>query len=321
MTLATRTDAGPAGLRELPLSAGLVHTLSAQHPPVLTVAPGERVRIATELNLGDVLHDASEPFSADLMRMPYVNGATGPIAIEGATSAHVVVCDIEAIEVHSPGVTGLVPGVGPFPDWIREREFGVHGKVVAIADGMIDWPGGPQLPVAPMVGVIGCAPLIDAVSTIDNGPHGGNLDVQEIAPGCRVILPVAVDGALFVLGDCHARQGDGELCGLGAIEVRTHTTVRLDLAPRPPELRWPRLETATHLATIGCARPLEDAFRIAVRELVAWLGADYGLSIPDAVMLLGQVAEARATQIVNPKYTYVVKIARRWLPERRGPSQ
>jgi amidase len=307
-------DAALAEPLELPLSRGLVHTLSPDHPPILTVAPGTRVRIGTELNLGDVLHDASEPFTADLMRMPYVNAATGPIAIAGATPEHVVVCDIEAMEVLSPGVTGLIPGVSPFPDWIREQEFGVHGKVVAIADGLIDWPGGPALPVEPMVGVIGCAPLLGAISTMDNGTHGGNLDIQEIGPGCRVTLPVAVDGALFALGDCHARQGDGELCGLGAIECRTNTTVRLDLAPRPPELRWPRLETDTHICTVGCARPLEDAFRIAAREMVAWLEASHGLSIPDAVMLLGQVAEARATQIVNPKYTYIVKVAKRWLP-------
>jgi acetamidase/formamidase len=128
------------------------------------------------------------------------------------------------------------------------------------------------------------------------------------------MLPVAVDGALFALGDCHALQGDGELCGLGGIECRTHTTVRLDLAPRPAAMRWPRFENATHLGVIACARPLEDAFRLAVRDLVAWLAADYGLSQPDALMLLGQVAEARATQIVNPKFTYVVKIAKRFLP-------
>jgi acetamidase/formamidase len=79
-------------------------------------------------------------------------------------------------------------------------------------------------------------------------------------------------------------------------------------------MRWPRLETESHIAVLGCARLLEDAFRIAVRELVAWMHADYGMTIEDAVMLLGQVAEARATQIVNPKYTYIVKIARRWLP-------
>lgn len=298
---------------ELPRSAGLLYTLGPEHPPVLRVEPGARVRIETELNVGDVLHHDGDEFTPDMVRPPWLNPATGPIAIRGATSEHVVVCDIEEIEVHSPGLTGLVPGLSPFPDWIREREFGFHANVVPIAGGMIDWPGGPPLPVSPMVGVIGCAPLIESISTVDNGPHGGNLDVQEIAAGCRVFLPVAVDGALFALGDCHARQGDGELCGLGAIECRTHTTVRLDLAARPPEMRWPRLETATHLCTVACARPLEDAFRLAVRELVAWMVADFAYTIPDALMLLGQVAEARATQIVNPKCTYIAKIAKRWL--------
>src|SRR6266571_1511883 len=67
-------------------------------------------------------------------------------------------------------------------------------------------------------------PLIDAVSTIDNGPHGGNLDVPEFGPGTTVYLPINVDGALMFLGDCHAVQGDGELCGCGAIEIRTYTT-------------------------------------------------------------------------------------------------
>ncbi len=137
--------------------------------------------------------------------------------------------------------------------------------------------------------------------------------VQEIAHGCRVFLPVEVDGALFALGDCHALQGDGELCGVGAIECRTHTTVRLDLAPRPPELRWPRLETGSHIAVVTCPRPLEDAFRLAERDLVAWMVADHGFTTEGVLMLLGQVAEARATQIVNPMFTYIVKIAKRWL--------
>jgi amidase len=307
----TAVSGGPL---ELQRSAGLLYTLGPRNEPVLSVDPGARVRIETELNIGDVLHEESETFLAEMVSPPYLNPATGPIEIRGATPAHVVVCDIEEIEVLSPGVTALVPRNSPFPDWLREREWGVHANVVRIAGGMIEWPGGLALPVAPMVGVIGTAPLLDSISTVDNGPHGGNLDVQEITTGCRVLLPVAVDGALFALGDCHARQGDGELCGLGAIECRTNTTVRLDLAPAPAEMRWPRLENGTHICALACARPLEDAFRLAVRELVAWMVASYGFSEPGALLLLGQVAEARATQIVNPKYTYIVKIAKRWLP-------
>jgi amidase len=309
----TAVTGGPLDLQR---SAGLLYTLAPHHLPVLSVDPGARVRIETELNIGDVLHHDGDRFTVDMVKPPYLNPATGPIEINGATNEHVVVCDIEDMEVMSPGLTALVPRLSPFPDWIREREFGIHANVVTIADGEIEWPGGPPLPVRPMVGVMGCAPLLDAVSTVDNGPHGGNLDVQEMGPGCRVFLPVAVDGALFALGDCHALQGDGELCGVGGIECRTHTTVRLDLAPRPPELRWPRLETDTHIAVVACARPLEDAFRLSVRDLVAWMVADYGFTTEGAVLLLGQVAEARATQIVNPKFTYIAKIAKRWLPSR-----
>jgi acetamidase/formamidase len=168
-----------------------------------------------------------------------------------------------------------------------------------------------------MIGVLGTAPLVDAVSTIDNGPHGGNLDVPEFGPGTTVYLPVAVDGALLFLGDCHAVQGDGELCGCGAIEIRTFTTVTVDVVDRPRAMTWPRFETDTHIGAVACARPLEDAFRLSVEELINWLVESYGFTDAGALLLLGQVAEARCAQMVNPKYTYVTKIAKRFLPERR----
>jgi amidase len=291
----------------------VVHALGAGGEPVATVAPGTRLRIATELNIGDHLRDLSDPFDASMVRLPYVNPATGPIVVEGATPQHALVCDIEAMELEPPGFTALVPGFGPFTDWIRGREFGTHARVVDVTGGEVVWDERRRIPVAPMVGVLGTAPLVGAVSTVDNGPHGGNLDVQEMGPGCRVTLPIEVDGAHFFLGDCHAVQGDGELCGLGAIEIRTRTTVRLDLVDRPAALRWPRIETADHLGVVACARPLEDAFRLAVEDLVAWMAEDFGFAEHDAVLLLGQVAEARCTQLVNPKYTYVVKIAKRWV--------
>lgn len=288
-------------------------TISHGHEPVARVAAGSRLRIETELNIGDVLHSVDDEFDPSMVRLPYANGATGPVAVEGATPEHVLVCDIEEIELVPPGFTALLPGFGPFVDWIRHRDFGPHARVVDVVDDHVVWNDDVRIPVAPMVGVIGTAPLLDAVSTIDNGPHGGNLDVQEMGPGCRVTLPVAVDEAFFFLGDCHAVQGDGELCGIGAIEIRTQTTVRLDLAPRPERMAWPRFETDEHIGTVACARPLEDAFRLSVEELVKWMADEHGFTEPDAVLLLGQVAEARCTQLANPKYTYVTKIAKRYL--------
>lgn len=289
------------------------YTLGPEHPPVASVPPGARLRIETELNIGDVLHSVKDTFDASMVRLPFVNPVTGPIFVKGATPEQMLVCAIEQIELTPPGFTALVPGFGPFVDWIRHRDFGVQSRVVDVRDGEVIWDEATRIPIRPMAGTIGTAPLLDSISTIDNGPHGGNMDVQEIEPGATLYLPIEVDGALFYVGDCHAVQGDGELCGIGAIEIRTHTTVRLDLAPRPEQMRWPRIETADYIAAVASARPLEDAFRLAVEELVNWMASDYGFTIPDAVLLLGQVAEARCTQLVNPKYTYIAKISKRYL--------
>jgi amidase len=296
------------------LSKGTVKfTLSPYDEPVCRVEPGTRLRIETELNIGDVLHEVGDTFDPSMLKLPYANGTTGPVWVEGATPANVLVCEIEKIELHPPGFTALVPGFGPFTDWIRHRDFGVHSRVVDVRDQEVVWDERTRIPIRPMVGVIGTAPPLEAVSTIDNGPHGGNVDVPEFGEGCRVYLPVGVDGTLFSLGDCHAVQGDGELCGIGAIEIRTHTTVTLNLAERPRRFTWPRFENETHIGAIACARPLEDAFRLAVEELVCWMCDDYGFSEAEAVLLLGQVAEARCAQLANPKYTYSCKIARTYV--------
>jgi amidase len=293
-------------------SAGLVYTLGPYADPIARVDPGALIKFGTELNFGDWLHADDDEFDLSMVQPPYFNPSNGPVYVNGAGPGDMIACSIQEIEPISPGLTALVPTLSPFPDWIREQEWGFHPRVVPLRDGHVVF-GERLLPFAPMVGVMGCAPLLDSISTIDNGPHGGNLDVQEFTAGCTVYLPVSVEGALFSLGDCHARQGDGELCGVGGIECRTWTTVQLDVLKRPAEMRWPRFENETHIGVVACARPLEDAFRLAIRELIAWMAASYGFTEPDALLLLGQVAEARATQIVNPKFTYLAKIEKRWL--------
>src|SRR3954449_8069329 len=95
----------------LDVSKGEVrYTLGAEHPPVATVAPGTRIRLETELNIGDVLHSVDERFDASMVNLPFVNPVTGPVAVEGATPASVLVCRIEEMEVLAPGFTALVPG-------------------------------------------------------------------------------------------------------------------------------------------------------------------------------------------------------------------
>jgi len=292
----------------------LNYTLSPMNPPVARVRPGETFRIETELNTGAWLKTPEDRLQPDTIQFPYVNAASGPVWVEGARPGDMLAVHIEDIQVDALGYTAIKPGITAFPDWIRRREWGLHTHVVRIRDGMIEWSDRIRIPARPMIGVIGTAPFMEAIYTVDNGPHGGNLDVQEVCAGNTLFLPVFVEGALLHVGDVHAVQGDGEVCGAGGIETRSVCTLRVEVRPRPPAMTWPRIETPEHLGTIGCARPAEDAFRIAAQEVTAWLEADYGFAQEEAVMLLGQVLEARCTQFVNPKYTYVCKVAKRYLP-------
>jgi acetamidase/formamidase len=236
--------------------------------------------------------------------IPFVNGATGPIEVRGSNVGDMLNVEIVNMELDSVGFTALWPGIGMFPDWVRRKEFGIQTRVVEVKNDLVHWNEHVRLPVKPMIGVIGVAPIHGAVLTIDNGTHGGNLDVQEITTGNTVMLRVNKEGAHLFLGDCHAIQGDGECNGMGAIEVAATLTVKVSLRKAPTRLNHPRIETPTHICTLGCARPLEDAMRMAFEEMVYWLEEEWKIPAAEGYMLLGQIADARCTQVVNPKYTY-----------------
>ena len=145
------------------------------------------------------------------------------------------------------------------------------------------------------------------------GEWGGNFDIQEVTTGARVTIPVNVPGALLHVGDMHARQGDGEICGGGGIETGGIVKLMVELGQKPPEMTWPRIENDSHIMTTAQGKPAEDAFRIALTEMVLWLEAGYGMTRGEAFMFLSQCFEARVTQFVNPSYTYVAKVARKYL--------
>lgn len=300
--------------RLIPKEGNLKYALSATDSCVAEIEPGERIQIECEINCNaGVITSLDSKVSPANVRLPFVNPATGPLHVHGAAAGQMIAVSIHAMDLDEIGYTALWPGMGMFPDWVRQKEFGHQTRAMRVADGFVHWSTSRKLPIAPMVGVLGVAPVHGAVLTVDNGVHGGNLDVQEITAGSKVMFAVQRDGAALYVGDCHARQGDGECVGMGATEVGARVTFDVALAAKPPRMTWPRIETATHIATLGCARPLEDAMRIAFEEMVYWLADDYSFTEAEAYMFLGQVAEARCTQMVNPKYTYICKVAKAYL--------
>jgi amidase len=285
------------------------YALSGDERYIASVEPGETfvVECAINANDGTIRHLGQQLTEKDVT-FPFVNGATGPIEVRGSKAGDMLRVEIIKMELDRLGFTALWPGIGMFPDWVRRKEFGIQTRVVEVKDGHVHWNDHLKLPIKPMIGVLGVAPVHGAVLTVDNGPHGGNLDVQEITSGNTVMFRVNKDGTHLFMGDCHAIQGDGECNGMGAIEIAATLTVKVSVEKAPPRLNHPRIETPTHIGTLGCARPLEDAMRIAFEEMVYWMEDDWKIPAAEGYMLLGQIAEARCTQVVNPKYTYICKV-------------
>jgi acetamidase/formamidase len=138
------------------------------------------------------------------------------------------------------------------------------------------------------------------------------MDTPEMSAGTTCYLGVNVEGALFSLGDGHARQGEGETCGV-AVETAMNTVMVIDLLKGVP-CPWPRLENDSHIMTAGSARPLEDAFRIAQTELIHWMAGQYGMDVMDAYQLVSQGVEAPLANVVDVNYTSIAKMPKRYLP-------
>ncbi len=153
----------------------------------------------------------------------------------------------------------------------------------------------------------------EARSTIVPDNYGGNMDCPEVRAGNTVYLGVRVPGALVSFGDGHYAQGDGEIIGT-AIEGAMNVELTVDLI-KGRETPWPRIENGDWMMSLGAARPLEDAARIAFKDMVLWVMEKTGLSLLDAYQFVSQNAVAPVTEIVDPLYTVLVKIPKSRLPK------
>lgn len=293
-------------------------TFGPLNKPVATVNPDEVVEVETwdcfanlvtpRKTLKDVLESGPRP---------YDNPVTGPIYIEGAEPGDALVIEIIDVSIPDMSVTVVVPGFGGLEGWLEASppltKFSKikNGKVIyQLNDGREI-----EVPVEPFIGTMGVSPAAEAISTVVPGKHGGNMNAQEVCPGNRLYLPVSVKGALLGLGDVHAVQGDGEICGT-AIEIPSIVTIKIDVI-KDKRIDWPRVESPNEIMTVCSARPLEDAVRLAFLELIMWLENDYGFERYDAYMFLSVAAKVRLAQIVDPLFTVVSKLPKAFLSSKR----
>jgi acetamidase/formamidase len=172
------------------------------------------------------------------------------------------------------------------------------------------------VPVRPMLGCVGVAPGFGsaAVRTGDSGRFGGNMDFNEIREGATVYLPVSQPGALLYVGDGHALQGDGELNG-NALETSLDVEFSVEVV-REKAIPGPRVENEESLMAVGLGGSLDDAFREATSGLASWLEQEYGLTGPEAAMLLGATVEYKVSEVADRNAGIVAKIPKKFLPPR-----
>jgi amidase len=293
------------------------YTIGPYSQPVLRVAPGDRIVVETR----DAFEGAvktEQDLPSKVLRMPFVNPQNGPILVDGAEKGDVLAVHIESMAPRGPnprGTCAMIPQFGALsgtsltalladslPEIVRKIDVDEQG---------VYWSPRVTLPYRPHIGTLSCSPEIDSINTLTPDAHGGNMDLPDMGPGSITYLPVRTEGARLFIGDAHACQGDGEVCGT-AVEYPSTTTIQVDVI-KGWALEWPRLENEHLVMAIGSARPLEDAARIAYKELVLWMEAEYRYDRWDAYMMLSQCGKVRLGNFVDPKYTVGAGIEKKYL--------
>ena len=292
--------------------------------PVLRVQPPAVLELFTEDCFAGRVRGEDDLVS-EVCEFPYLNPQTGPFYIEGAEPGDTLAVHFISIEpARDWGASTTVPLFGalsathatallhdPLPELVWMYQFDRAARTCRFTARKTDFA--VDLPMNPMHGTVGVAPAnLEVRSALVPDAFGGNMDTPEMRAGVTCYLGVNVEGALFSLGDGHARQGEGETCGV-AVECAMNTVLAVDLIKGAP-CPWPRLESASHIMSTGSARPLEDAFRIAQLDLVQWLGTDYGLDPLDAYQLITQAVESPLANVCDPNYTSVAKLPKQYLP-------
>lgn len=280
--------------------------LDAARPAVLRVASGDTVHLtswgaAIEEDLPadrSLVHPGQLEAIAKCPRGPSRHMITGPVFVEGAEVGDVLQVDIlEITPIDRWGYVAIMPLKGTLPGEFDQPAI-IH-PLIDLERGVATLPWGKEIALDPFFGVIATAPPAHwgRCSSIQPRAFGGNMDNKELRAGSTLYLPVFNEGALFSAGDGHGVQGDGEVC-VTALETGLAGTFRLTVR-KDLGYRYPFAETATHLMSIGLHAELDEAARIAVREMIDHVCRRSSLSREEAYMLCSLAGDLRVTQTVD----------------------
>lgn len=273
----------------------VIYSFHANNPCTAEAKAGDRVQFVTKDCFSNQIQCEKDRF--DSVGWGTINPATGPLKVTGAEKGDTLVVHIDNIEIAEQGTMIIAPGMGAFGEMLESSET----RIVKIEKGKVLFNKDIELPIKPMIGVIGTAPEGEDIPCGTPGRHGGNMDTKLITAGSTLYLPVFVEGAKLAMGDLHAVMGDGEvsICG---VEVPGVVTVTLDLVRGKQEV-WPVLETQDAWYVIASAEDLDKAAQLAMEAMLVFLQKRTPLSKNDIVSLLSIAGDLQISQVVDPLKT------------------
>lgn len=275
--------------------------------PADKVAPGSTVFFECLDSSGGQLSPESTVAGIARLDFAKINPVTGPIFVDGAEPGDALKVTIEEFRPSGFGWTANIPGFGLLADDFKEPALTIWKYDATTLEPALFGRNG-RVPLKPFAGTIGVAPAEKGLhSIVPPRRVGGNLDIRDLAAGTTLYLPVEVAGALFSVGDTHAAQGDGEVCGT-AIESPMNVVLTLDLV-KGANLKTPRFTTpgpvTRHLdakgyeVTTGVGPDLMEGARSAVSQMVDLLAGRYNLDPVEAYMLVSVCGDLRISEIVD----------------------
>ena len=283
---------------------------SPEYKAVLTVAPGDTIHTTTV--------DAGGTDEKGVTRVLGGNPETGPFYVETAAPGDTLVVHIVRLKLNRDWAVsddGIVDraadselAVKNKDGWKNVRWHLNVEKGTASPEKPAEHLGNYSVPLRPMLGCVATAPgpAQAPPGTGDSGGYGGNMDFNEIVEGATLYLPVRNPGALLYFGDGHAAQGDGELNG-NALETSMDVELTVDVIPGK-RIGSPRVESATHIMTMGLGGSLEEALRDATSGMAEWLNEDYQLTPSEVAQVLGSAAEYRISEVADRNAGIVLKV-------------
>ncbi len=272
----------------------MIYDFNKDHPPVKTVVSGTTIEISTY----DCFENQIQSEETVITELDWnrVNPATGPIYVEEAEVGDVLKVTIDKLEIGEQGVMVVGPNLGVMGHRFTEMK----SKIIPIRDGKALF-NDIELPLNPMIGVIGVAPAGEGISCGTPGAHGGNMDNKMVKEGATLYFPVFIKGALFALGDFHAAMGDGEI-SVSGIEVEGKATVTLEVL-KGVTLVQPMLENSEVITQIASAETLDAAVKLATELMIDRIVNHTELSVEDVTMLMSAVGQVEVCQVVDPLMT------------------